>query len=45
MIRIQFLLGAYIILSAIGQKTVPKVIPASSPIDDGLFFMVKEAGT
>jgi hypothetical protein len=36
---------AYILLSAISQDTVAMVIPASCPIDDGLFFMVKEAGT
>jgi hypothetical protein len=44
MIRIQFLLGADILLFVTAQETVPRAIPASCPMDDGLFFKVKEAG-
>jgi hypothetical protein len=44
MIRVQFLLGADIFLSASAQETVSRVILASSPMDDGLFFKVKAAG-
>jgi hypothetical protein len=44
MIKIQFLLGADVLLSATAQQTVSKVIPASSPMDDGLFLKVKAAG-
>jgi len=41
MIGIHFLLGAGILLSVTAQETVPR---ASCPVDDGLFFKVKEAG-
>lgn len=42
--RIQFLLGADILLTVTMEETVAGAIPASCPVDDGLFFKVKEAG-